>query len=286
MTLLQVIADGLLIGGVYAVLSLGLTLVYGIMGIVHFAHAQFVMVGMYVAWFVWRSLGLDPLIASPIAFLAAFALGALIERFLVRRVLHAPAVAQVFLTVGILIALENVALIAFGSDFRSVQTSYQMSSVRLGRIFLSVPYLAAFGLSALSALVLWFFLARTWYGRAMRATAQDRMAAALFGIDPDRMFMLAFALGCGLTAFGGAVILPYITVSPSVGGHFVVLMFTVVVLGGLGNVVGAVVGGIAVGVIQSLSGLFFPIQLQNLVLFVVFIAVLAFRPEGLLRSAG
>ena len=286
MALLQAIADGLLIGGVYAVLSLGLTLVYGIMGIVHFAHAQFVMVGMYVAWFVWRSLGLDPLLGSPIAFAAAFALGAVIERYLVRRVLHAPAVAQVFLTVGILIALENVALIAFGSDFRSVRTSYQMSSVRLGPLFLSVPYLAAFGLSVLSALALWFFLARTWFGRAMRATAQDRMAAALFGIDPDRMFMVAFALGTGLTAFGGAVILPYITVSPTVGGHFVVLMFTVVVLGGLGNVVGAVVGGIAVGVIQSLSGLFFPIQLQNLVLFVVFIAVLAFRPEGLLRSAG
>lgn len=283
--LLQAIADGLLIGGVYAVLSLGLTLVYGIMGIVHFAHAQFVMVGMYVAWFLWRWLGLDPLVASPAAFAVAFVLGALIERFLVRRVLRAPAVAQVFLTVGILIALENLALIAFGSDYRSVRTSYQMSSVRVGRLFLSVPYLAAFGLSAASALGLWYFLARTWQGRAMRATAQDRMAAALFGIDPERMFLLAFALGTGLTAFGGAVILPYITVSPSVGGQFVVLMFTVVVLGGLGNVAGAVLGGIGVGVIQSLSGLFFPIQLQNLVLFVVFIAVLAFRPEGLLRGA-
>ena len=285
MALLQAIADGLLIGGVYAVLSLGLTLVYGIMGIVHFAHAQFVMVGMYVAWFAWRWLGLDPLVASPLAFLFAFALGAAIERFLVGRVLRAPAVAQVFLTVGILIALENVALIAFGSDYRSARTSYQMSSVRVGPLFLSVPYLAAFGLSAASALALWFFLARTWQGRAMRATAQDRMAAALSGIDADRMYMLAFALGTGLTAFGGAVILPYITVSPSVGGQFVVLMFTVVVLGGLGNVVGAVVGGIGVGVIQSLSGLFFPIQLQNLVLFIVFIAVLAFRPQGLLRGA-
>jgi branched-chain amino acid transport system permease protein len=191
----------------------------------------------------------------------------------------------VFLTVGILIVLDNVALIAFGSDFRSVRTSYQVSSVRLGPLFLSVPYLYAFALSAISASALWLFLARTWYGRAMRATAQDRMAAALFGIDPERMYMIAFALGAGLTAFGGSVILPYITVSPTIGGQFVVLMFTVVVLGGLGNVTGAVAGGIAVGIIQSLSGLFFPIQLQNLVLFVVFIAVLAFRPEGLLRGS-
>jgi len=283
--LLQALVDGVLIGGVYAVISLGLTLVFGVMGIVNFAHAQFVMVGMYAAWFAWAVLGLDPLVASPLAFVVTFALGAAIERTLVRRVFRAPAVAQVFLTVGILIVLDNVALIAFGSDFRSVRTSYQMSSLRVGPLYLSVPYLCAFGLSAAIAAALWFFLARTWYGRAMRATAQDRMAAALFGINPDRMFMMAFALGAGLTAFGGSVILPYITVSPTVGGHFAVLMFTVVVLGGLGNVTGAVVGGIGVGVIQSLSGLFFPIQLQNLVLFVVFIAVLAFRPEGILRGA-
>lgn len=285
MGLLQALVDGVLIGGVYAVISLGLTLVFGVMGIVNFAHAQFVMVGMYVAWFAWAKLGVDPLVASPLAFAVAFPLGAGIERLLVRRVSRAPAVAQVFLTVGVLIVLDNLALIAFGSEFRSVQTSYQMSAVRVGPLFVSVPYLAAFVLSAASAVALWLFLARTWYGRAIRATAQDRMAAALFGIDPERMYTLAFALGAGLTAFGGSVILPYITVSPTVGGQFVVLMFTVVVLGGLGNVTGAVVGGIAVGVIQSLSGLLFPIQLQNLVLFVVFIGVLAFRPEGILRGA-
>ncbi|HEY6005559.1 MAG TPA: branched-chain amino acid ABC transporter permease [Anaeromyxobacter sp.] len=284
MALLQALVDGLLIGGVYAVISLGLTLVFGVMGIVNFAHAQFVMIGMYVAWFAWATLGLDPLLASPLAFAAAFVLAAAIERLMIRRVMRAPPVAQVFLTVGLLIALENVALIVFGSDFRSVRTTYQTAALRLGPLFLSVPYLAAFALSAASAAALWLFLQRTWYGRAMRATAQDRMAAALFGIDPERMYQLAFALGAGLTAFGGAVILPYITVSPSVGGQFVVLMFTVVVLGGLGDVGGALVGGLVAGVIQSVSTVFFPIQLQNLVLFVVFVAVLAFRPQGLLRG--
>lgn len=284
MALLQALVDGLLIGGVYAVISLGLTLVFGVMGIVNFAHAQFVMIGMYVAWFAWAGLGLDPLLASPLAFAAAFVLAAATERLMIRRVMAAPPVAQVFLTVGLLIALENVALIAFGSEFRSVRTAYQTTALRLGPIFVSVPYLAAFALSAASATALWLFLQRTWYGRAMRATAQDRMAAALFGIDPARMYQLAFALGAGLTAFGGAVILPYITVSPSVGGQFVVLMFTVVVLGGLGDVGGALVGGLVAGVIQSVSAVFFPIQLQNLVLFVVFVAVLAFRPQGLLRG--
>jgi branched-chain amino acid transport system permease protein len=125
----------------------------------------------------------------------------------------------------------------------------------------------------------------SWFGRAMRATAQNPAAARLIGIDAELMYRLAFALGVGLTAFGGAVILPYVTVYPGVGGQFVVLMFTVVVLGGLGSVAGAVVGGLAVGVIQSLSALFFPIQLQNLVLFVVFILVLAVRPQGLVGAS-
>jgi branched-chain amino acid transport system permease protein len=196
--------------------------------------------------------------------------------------MSAPPVAQIFLTVGLLIVLENAALLAFGSEFRSVTTPYQTSSLRLGPLFISLPYLAAFAASAASGLALWWFLRTSWFGRAMRATAQDPMAARLMGIDAERMRQIAFGLGVGLTAFGGAVILPYLTVYPTVGGQFVVLMFTVVVLGGLGSIVGAVVGGLAVGVIQSVSGLIFPIQLQNLVLFVVFIAVLAFRPEGLL----
>jgi branched-chain amino acid transport system permease protein len=281
---LQALLDGVLVGGVYAVISLGLTLVFGVMGIVNFAHAQFLMIGMFAAWFAWAKLGLDPLLASPLAFAVGFVLAAVLERTMIRRVLKAPPVAQVFLTVGLLIVLENVALLLFGSGYRSVQTGYQTSAWKLGPLFASVPYLAAFALSAVSTAALWLFLRRTWYGRAMRATAQDRMAAALLGIDAERMFQLAFALGAGLTAFGGAVILPYITVSPSVGAQFVVLMFTVVVLGGLGDVGGAVVGGIAVGVVQSISGLVFPIQLQNLVLFLVFLAVLAFRPQGLVKG--
>ena len=257
-----------MIGGVYAVISIGLTLVFGVMGIVNFAQAEFLMLGMFTAYYAWAWLGLDPLIAAPI-----------------RRVLKAPEVAQVFLTVGLLIVLENAALLMFGSGFKSVATSYQTSALHLGPLFISVPYLAAFLMSVACGAVLWLFLERSWFGRAMRATAQNPMAAKLMGIDSDRMHRTAFALGVGLTAFGGAVILPYLTVSPTVGDQFVVLMFTVVVLGGLGSVAGAVVGGLAVGIIQSISGLLFPIQMQNLVLFVVFIFVLAIRPEGLLGRA-
>jgi branched-chain amino acid transport system permease protein len=282
--LLQAIIDGLLIGGVYAVISIGLTLVYGVMGVVNFAHAEFLAIGMFTAWFSWSVLGLDPVVAAPLSFAAAFALGWMIETSLISRVLKAPQVAQIFLTVGLLIAMQNGFLLLFGSQFRSVTTLTQTMSLTLGPLFLSVPYLVAFTMAMICGAVLWWFMRASWYGRAMRATAQNPVAAQLVGINTGLMYRTAFALGVGLTAFGGAVILPYTTVSPSVGGQYVVLMFTAVVLGGLGSVAGAVVGGLAVGVIQSVSGLVFPIQLQNLVLFVVFIAVLALRPEGLVGA--
>ncbi|WP_084807345.1 branched-chain amino acid ABC transporter permease [Bradyrhizobium sp. NAS80.1] len=285
MSFIQAILDGLLIGGVYAVISIGLTLAYGVMGIVNFAQAEFLMIGMFVSWFAWAYLGLDPVLAAPLSFAVAFALGWLVQGHLISHVLKAPSVAQIFLTVGLLIVLENGALLAFGSQFRSVTTSYQTMSLSLGSLFVSVPYLIAFAMSLACGLALWWFMRTSWFGRAMRATAQNPMAAQLMGIDTALMYKMAFALGVGLTAFGGAVILPYVTVFPGVGGQFVVLMFTVVVLGGLGSVAGAVVGGLAVGVIQALSALFFPIQLQNLILFLVFILVLAVRPQGLVGAS-
>ncbi|MGB6237025.1 MAG: branched-chain amino acid ABC transporter permease [Bradyrhizobium sp.] len=284
MSFVQAILDGLLVGGVYAVISIGLTLVYGVMGIVNFAQAQFLTIGMFVAWFAWNFLGLDPVLAAPLSFAVAFAIGWVVQGQLIARILSAPAVAQIFLTVGILIVIENGSLLLFGSEFRSVTTSYQTAALSLGPLFISVPYLIAFAMSLVCGVLLWWFMRASWFGRAMRATAQNPSAARLMGINAELMYKLAFALGVGLTAFGGAVILPYVTVFPGVGSQYVVLMFTVVVLGGLGSIAGAVVGGLAVGVIQSLSSLFFPIQLQNLVLFVVFILVLAVRPQGLIGA--
>jgi len=284
--LLQAIVDGLLIGGVYGVISVGLSLVFGVLGIVNFAQAEFLMIGMYVAWFAWTWLGLDPVLASVLSFAVGFLMGAVIQVTLVRRIMTAPHVAQIFLTVGLLAVLENGALMLFGSTYRSVQTPYQASALKLGPLFVSVPYLLAFGAAVLVSVGLWWLMARTWLGRAIRATAQNEMAARAFGINTGRIYAVALGIGTGLTAFGGAIILPYATASPAVGTQFVVLMFTVVVLGGLGSVMGALLGGLAVGIIQSLSALVLPIQLQNLAIFVVFIALLAFRPEGLLGKAG
>lgn len=283
--MVQALVDGILLGGVYGVISTGLSLVFGVLGVVNFAHAEFLMLGMYVAWFAWRWLGLDPLLGSVLSFIVVFVVGYGVQRTLIQRVLKAPAAAQVFLTVGLLIVIENGALMAFGSDFRSVSVPYQVEGYRLGDLFISAPYLFAFIAAVGLAIALWLFLERSWTGRAIRAVAQDAMAATLVGVDTKRTYGLAFGLGVALTAFGGAVILPYITVSPTIGGQFVVLMFTVVVLGGLGSVAGALAGGMMVGIVQSLSALVLPIQLQNLCLFVIFIAVLALRPQGLIKGA-
>jgi len=282
MALLQAILDGLMLGGVYSVISIGLTLVFGVISIVNFAQAQFLMVGMYVAYYAWAFLGIDPVFGALISFAVVFVMGYLTQQFLISKVLKAPEVAQIFLTVGLLIVLDNLALIIFGSEFKSVQTPYQNESLEFAGLIVSAPYAISFCASVVAGLGVWYLLAKTWWGRTVRATSQDRMAAQLLGINPEHIYRITFALGVGLTAYGGGIILPYLTTSPSVGEQFGVLMFTVVVLGGLGNVMGAVIGGLAVGVIQSVSGLFLPIQLQNLTLFCVFILTLALKPEGLI----
>ena len=281
-TFIQALVDGVLVGGVYGVIAVGLSVVFGVLGIVNFAQAEFMMLGMYVAWFAWRYLGLDPLIGAGLSFVVVFVIGALVQRFLIERVLKGPNVAQIFLTVGILIVLENSALLLFGSDNRSVKTAYQTEALKIGELFVSVPYLAAFIAAIVVSAVLWLVLTHTWIGRAIRATAQNPMAASIFGVDTKMVYAIAFGLGTGLTAFGGGIVLSYSSVSPTSGGQYIVLMFTVVVLGGLGSVMGALAGGLIVGIIQSLSTLAMPIQLQNLALFTIFIALLAFRPQGLL----
>lgn len=282
---IQALIDGVLVGGVYGVIAVGLSLVFGVLGIVNFAQAEFMMLGMYAALFAWSYLGLDPLIGAVFSFIVGFGIGALAQRLLIQRVMNAPHVSQIFLTVGILIVMENSALLMFGADYHTVKTAYQTQSLQLGPFFFSVPYLAAFGMAVVVSIALWLVMARTWIGRAIRATAQNAMAAGIFGVDAKRVYMIAFGLGTGLTAFGGGIILSYASVSPTVGSQYVVLMFTVVVLGGLGSVLGALIGGVAVGIIQSVSTLMMPIQVQNLALFVIFIALLTFRPQGLLGGA-
>jgi branched-chain amino acid transport system permease protein len=282
----EAILNGLLIGGVFALISIGLTLVFGVMDIINFAQGAFLTAGMYVAYLAYGLLRLDPIIGGFVAFVVVFALGAVLFRTLVARILEAPPMSQIFLTLGLLIVLENLMLIEFGPETRSVETPYKNSAIELGPMFLNGAYLIAFVASIIIGVLLYLVLLRTHLGRAMRATAQDVMAARLLGINTGRVHWIAFGLGTALTAFGGGVILAYGSVYPTVSEQYIVLMFTAVVLGGLGSILGAVVGGLTVGVVQSLSVLVLPTDLQNLLVFVALIAVLAFKPEGLLGKGG
>lgn len=283
MEILQATINGLLIGGVYALIAVGLTLVFGIMEVVNFAHGEFLMLGMFGALIASTYAGVDPLIAAVGVGAVVFLVGAVVERTMIEPILHAPPLAQVFATVGLGILLRNGAAVLFGNDFQSVKTGYQTQTLEIGSIGLSVSYLLAFLYAAVVAIGLNFFLTRTEFGRAMRATAQNRSAAVLMGINPRRMYMVAFGLGVGLTGLAGAVILPYTTVYPTVGLQYVLIMFTVVVLGGLGSVRGAMIAGLFIGVVQSVSTVFLSTELQNLMVFLIFFIALVLGPGGVIK---
>lgn len=279
--ILQAVINGLLIGGVYAVVSVGLTLVFGVMDIINFAQGAFMMLGMYVAYVAFQVLGLDPVFGSLIAFAVVFVIGWLIQRLLIERVMEASMLSQILLTVAISLFLISVCELIFGADFKSVNTPYQITAFNVGSLTLPASYLIAFGVSLVVTSALYLLLERTDLGRAMRATAQNRFAAQLMGLDPKRIFAVAFGIGTGIAALGGAVVLPYAYAYPTVGHQFALIMFTVVVLSGLGSVRGAIVGGLIIGTIHSLSAVFLPTELQDLTLFIVFIGTLMIRPTGL-----
>ncbi len=284
MALYQAFLNGLLIGGVYALISIGLTLVFGVMDIVNFAQGEFLMIGMFLAFFAHQLLGLDPLVAAVGAGVVVFAFGVLVERVVIEPIIDAPPLAQVFATVGLGIVLSNAAAAAFGNEYHGVATPYGAISVPFFGAHLALPYLLAFVYAAAVAALLYAFLNLTDLGRAMRATAQNRGAATLLGINPRSMYMLAFGLGVGLAGLAGAVILPYTVVHPAIGSQFVLIMYTVVVLGGLGSIRGAAVAGLVIGVVQSVSTVFLATELQNLVVFLIFMAALILVPGGVLKG--
>lgn len=273
--LAQAVLNGLLIGGVYGLITIGLTLVFGVMKVVNFAQGEFLMLGMFGAYFAWRLFGLDPAVSALGIGLIVGLLGVLVERVVIEPIVHATHLSQIFATVGVSLILLNGAAVVFGNDYYSVHTAYQTSTLALGELRLSVPNLISFGWAVIMVIVLQVFLFYTDVGRALRATAQNRDAAILMGIDPRRMFMMAFGIGVGLTAVAGAVILPYTTVTPQSGQQYIVIMFTVMVLGGLTSIRGTLAGGLVVGVVQSVSTVFLPTSLENLVVFLVFLAALA-----------
>ena len=278
----QALVTGLLLGGVYALISAGFTLVFGVLKIINFAHGEFLMLGMYGTYFLFTGLGLHPYLSMLVIFPALFVFGALIFWITIRPAVAAPELNQLLLTVGISLFLQNVALVFFKSDYRSVDIAFARNKVELGSVILSAPHLLAFVVSVVVTLALYFLLRSTDIGRSMRASAENRDAAILMGINVPRIYVVTFATGIALLGIAGPLLAPIYSVSPDVGGLFILTVLVVVVLGGMGNFLGALAGGLVIGVAENLGAIFMPGSMGPVVSFAVLILVLLLKPEGIL----
>jgi branched-chain amino acid transport system permease protein len=290
---LQTIISGVLLGGLYGLIGLGMSLIMGVMKIINLAHGELMMVAMYVTFWCFALAGIDPYVSLLIAVPLLFLLGAGIQKFLVAPVLKVESVLpenQVLLTVGIGIVLSNLALLAFSADYRSVPVPYASTAIywdlTIGgealSLSFSVPMLVAFGIAIVLGAALFLFLGRTDLGRMIRATAQDRRSAALMGIDTERITVVTFGIGAALVGAAGSLLVPVYYVFPQIGGPFTLKAFIITVLGGLGNVAGAVVGGVVLGLAESLGSVYVSLGYKDAIGFVIFIFVLIFLPRGLL----
>jgi len=284
-TVWQALLSGLLNGAVYGLVSIGLTMMFGVVKIVNFAHGEFLMVGMYLSFAFWALFGIDPLLSIPLVMFVIFFFGVGIQRFFIRRVLNAPDLAQIFLTVGLSVLMINLALLLFRADFRSVKVPYADWTFSLAGAILSIPRLIACVGAIVFSLLLALFLLKTDIGKAMRAVAQDREVAMLVGINPDKMYNVAVGVSAALAGAAGGLIMSFYFVFPTVGVNFVLIAFVIVILGTLGNIQGAFLTGLIVGVAESVGILFVGADLGLAVVFVILLLTLAFRPGGLLGRA-
>jgi branched-chain amino acid transport system permease protein len=282
---LQAALSGILVGGVYSLIGIGLTMIFGVMQVINFAHGDLVMVGMYLAWLAFNLLHLDPFVSILLTGPLMFGLGALIQRALIQPVLGHAAENQILLTIGIGLLLSNAAMMLFTSDYQILTTSYSSAVFAWGGVSVSKPLVFAFGITGVIAGTLYWFLLKTDTGQAIRATAQDREAAQLMGIDVTRMSVLAFGIGSALAGTAGALIAPTYYIFPQVGHAFTLKSFVIVVMGGMGSVVGATLGGVLIGVAESLAALYLASGLKECVVYVAFLLLLLFRPQGLLGKA-
>jgi branched-chain amino acid transport system permease protein len=278
----QAVVNGLLMGGLYALVAVGLTIIFGTMNVVNFAHGEFLMIGMFVTYWLNRYTGLDPLILIFIAVPVMFLFGALVERTLIQRVVSDPHETQILLTLGISVLLMNTALLLWGPEPRSIPTPYTFAALNLGAVHVPLPRLIAFVVAVSLVAILWLFLTKTDLGRALRATSENKDWATLMGIDSAKMYMIAFGIGIALAAAAGTLMTPFFNTFPRAGVFFGVIAFVVVVLGGMGNVVGALLGALVIGITESLTGQFVALDLSMFGVFVIFILVLIFRPTGII----
>ena len=281
----QSLLSGILVGGVYALTGIGLTLIFGVMRVINFAHGDLLMVGMYLTFYLFTLAGIDPFLSIVIVIPIMFLFGALLQRVFIQRVLNALPQNQILLTIGLGLIMSNMVLLIFTSDYKILSTKYSSGTVMLGGIPFSQPLLVSFVITALITGALYWFLIKTDVGQAIRATAQDREAAQLMGINVRWTSILAFGIGSALSGAAGTLIAPTYYIYPQVGSAFTLKAFVIVVLGGMGSIVGATLGGLIIGVTESLAAIYVASGLKELVVFVLFLALLLFRPSGLLGKS-
>ena len=277
----EALLNGLMTGAVYALVALGLTLVYGVLHIVNFAHGALMTLCMYGVWGLVTGLGMDPYVALIPLVPAAFGLGYALQRLVIGPASRGDDNAILLVTLGLSIILENALLAAFRSDTRSIPGDAAFDVLELGPLLLSKPRLVGLLGAAAVAALLWALLTRTDTGRAIRAVAKERLGAALVGIEVGHVFAVTFGLGMACLAVAACLLMPTYYVNPRVGGAFVLVAFTIVVLGGMGSVPGALVGGLLIGAVEAMCGLFLGESLGQIGIFALFILVLLVRPRGL-----
>jgi branched-chain amino acid transport system permease protein len=283
--LLTAVLNGLMTGAVYALVALGLTLIYGVLHIINFAHGALLSAALFAAFFACQKLGLDPYLATLLIAPAFFALGYALQRFVIGPASHGDDRNMLLVTLGLAVLIENALLYAFHADTRTVELGYGFRSVDLGFTFLAVPRVVAFVAVFVVALVLWLIMALTDTGKAIRAVAKEKLGAELAGIDVAHIYAMTFGLGTACVAIAACLLIPTYYVNPRAGNAFVLVAFTIVVLGGMGSVPGALIGGLLIGVVESLAGFYFGESLGQVGIFLIFIVVLLVRPRGLFGAS-
>ena len=286
MIFIQILVNGLLLGGIYALISIGLTLIFGVVRVINFAHGEFLMISMYISYYCYSLLGLNPYWSLLINFPLMFVIGMGMDQIIIRPLRNAPAYMQVFATVGLSILLINLFLFIFTGDYRAIDLPFAKKVVQVGGIFLNYPRLIIFSATVLITVLIYLFLKNTDIGKQIRAIAQNRTAARLMGFKLNRIYMITFGIGSGLVGIAGGLIIPVYYVYPTVGVYFVLTAFVVVVLGGMGNMIGAFLGGLLIGIVDSLSGYYIDPSLKETVYYVIFVMVLIFKPSGLMGLVG
>ena len=285
-TIAELLVSGVMLGGIYAIMSIGLTLIFGVLKIVNFAHGEFLMLAMYIAWAAVSFTGINAYVAIIAVVPALFVFGALIYVLIIRPAVDKPHLIVVFATMGLSIVMQNLALVLMTADLRDVPPLFGGTSLHIGPLYLRSELVIGFVVSVALTLALMLLVKRTYVGKAIRATVQDREAAMLMGINVPRLFLLTFAGGSALVGLAGCIMLPLYSTFPTVGLNFVLIAYVIVVLGGMGSMEGAFLGGVCIGVVQSLSGYYIAPAYGQMFYFLVFLLVLIFRPNGLLGQRG